>query len=763
MSETIPQPNTGPFAEQSRVLVNSQEMLSVENRQEPVSHFSPAIASASLHERGGRVISTMRKGDVFTHPNTGERQVIEGVRGRGENQIIAYTRELAPGVRMEPGRVIRQLPRINFEVQRDINGLTEKTPAFVREFEEVDAACQEVFTVVNKAYALQKEQGNITQEADELMDCLEPLSEKMGEVVDAWNVLLAENNSDDEKPLLAQFEKLRQLVAEIPAELVKPFPLLVQIQREIQSRVKNEEDSFDDEEKQAGRKKTPLKTRKPRVLDEHGRQYQVSRRGRGSKQAGDIADNTHLESQQTIDQKYSKRQERIIPEVIDPEFLHGTVEERFVKYGLSQKEWSEDWGDDEQHTIDEWIAAIRFAQQDLTDLANEMRRVRRIRRWEQVMDSLSPQYRTFAQSENGDVVAKRLSEIEGRLTSLALGSTEWSNYVAQHRSELRTILFQYLDILRAGVYVLAQARQHTSDLAVGEWPNQEGRENDQKAKQNERTRERSSRRGDSPFSEAVSRTSAERVTEDGIEAEEENAELSEWIGGIRQQLQDLDQLASKIFKKKRTTEFKEALFAVSTDHEAFARAKKVKEITGELDDIESALFSRRQWSSQEEYDEWFASKVTRLQEYARIYGEILRTGERVLGAKLGRDSAQREKGHRIDEDTVIEMPSIERALQTVGPTYVSLEPEVQQELLKGLERIADTTRAIVERANVVLLANGITDPDIRREMIVRQFGSKVEEGMQKIVTHAGFTPREVTRLTRTLLITGPNKDSDTQA
>lgn len=720
----------------------------------PKPPLSQPVEGRAVHSRAGR-IALPQKGDVFENPQTGERQVVEGVRKDSGETMIMFTPEIEPGVRREPGKAMKQLPLQNFNIQRKVGEFTEFHSI---EYNDIFNDCTDVFEAVNRAYESQGE--NPSPESKEFMDRIGELAKTVSEIDDIWDII---GNQADENGVVERkrelIDRLKAVVAEFPKELVKPYPVLQRVQAEMERKDLTKQDEHDIEDHHSKVKKPKKRNFKE---TEDGQDGKGSNRGKKSRLQTDVAGVDRPESQQTVDQKFSGRQERVIPETIDPEFLRGTVQEKFVKYGLSQKEWGEDWGDDERHSLEEWVAAIRFAQQDLTDLVSEMRHVRRIRRWEQAMDSLSPEYPDFAQSENGDVVAKHLSEIEGGLASLASGSAEWSDYVTQHRPELRTILFQYLDILRAGVYVLAQAKQHLPDSMGEAGYDQKRKDSDQKAKQSRRERGHSLQRDDDSFSEAASRESTERPREGGVESEEENAELLHWIGGIRQQLHDLDQLASKIFRKKRTTEFKDALFAVSTDHEAFARTKKVKEVSGELEDIEDSLSAKRHWKSQEEYDEWFASKVVRLQEYARIYDEILRTGERVLDAKPGRTSVQREGDRRIDQDTVIGMSQTERALQTVGPTYANLEPGVQQELLKGLERIADATRAIVERANAALLANGITDPDKRREVIVRQFGSKVEQGMRGIVTHAGFTPKEIGRLTRTLLIAGPKKGSDTQ-
>ena len=132
----------------------------------------------------------------------------------------------------------------------------------------------------------------------------------------------------------------------------------------------------------------------------------------------------------------------------------------------------------------------------------------------------------------------------------------------------------------------------------------------------------------------------------------------------------------------------------------------------------------------------------------------------MLSVKSRKALVEKGDGYRqVDGEGIVEMTSTERALKTVGTTYEGLEPEVQQALLQGVERIAAVTRATVERADAALLDNGITNPDERRERIAATFAPKVGEAVKGIMSHAGFRPAEIERLTRTLLIAGP-RDQD---
>ncbi len=759
MSETNSHFGSGPFAEKPQTVVSAETPARVMENSGGEARVASSVASTVLHERGGRVL--INKGDVYTNPKTGERIVVEGVRGKGDDQEIAFTQEIKEGVRAHRENPIQRKQRGNFEVQKEVGGYSEPRFAYEQEFDDIFNDCQQIFGDMTEILQGESQSGaEFSREAQAQAKYVGLLSLEVGSLDDAWNV--AELLTDKETAAKKKMELLADLkliVTKLPEAWVKPYPRLQKIQTEQKGdKAKKKSDAQDAEEVSKGKRKTQgKKLGRPKDSEHDG----ISRRGRRGRvdQPTRTVDSTQSDVPETADRKYTTRQIRVVPEAIDPEFFRGVVEERFVKYGLSQKEWSEDWTNDDKHTLVDWIAAIRVAQQDLTALVDGVRQVRRIRRWGQAMDSLDEGYRSFAQSENGDVVIARLAEIEAGLSRLTEGSSEWQAYAANYRPELREILFRYLDILRAGVYIMAQARkQNLPESALELEKNRSDARQDEQRKQ-KRGRPSLKRASDKPF-EAAQDGSPEKIKEGGVETEEGNAELFRWIGGIRQQLQDLDQLAGRIFRRKLTQEFKNALFAVSTDHEALARTKRVREVSGELDDIESSLSPKHRWSSQEEYDEWFSAKVMRLQNYARLYDEILRTGERVLSVKSRKALVEKGDGYRqVDGEGIVEMTSTERALKTVGTTYEGLEPEVQQALLQGVERIAAVTRATVERADAALLDNGITNPDERRERIAATFAPKVGEAVKGIMSHAGFRPAEIERLTRTLLIAGP-RDQD---
>lgn len=520
------------------------------------------VESRILHARGGE---TLKKGDMFTNPETGGRQIVEHVLGTGEDKRVLYTTEIQPGVREEPGRAIRQLPVENFNVQKDLGGFTEPTPVFVRDFYDIDEACQGVFAAVNHEYQRQKSLGKISDEAEDIMNQLEPLSEEMGEVVDAWEILMAENTDKSKAQMLQQLEKLKRLVARIPAALVKPFPILVSIQKEMQSNTNEVVDTADEKDLPTKGKSHKGK-RKIRDADK-----EPAKRGRGRPRKHDseplASVGTHLETEGKQSESYA------------PPELAGETNERRVD------------------------------------------------------------------TENGD------------------------------------------------------------------------------------------------------------------------AELIHWMIGVRQQLQDLDELAVQIERKGMRDGFTSALFALSTDHELYARKRQVTIVAGEVDDLERSLLSRRKWPSQEEYDTWLEKTLKRLQDYSRLYSDILAIGKKILRVKpkrygVGAHENSNGRSHRKRRGEVVDMTSIEIALQTIGPTYEGLGAGVRAEVSGGLEKVVGITRGVVARANEAFLEGGVTDPDERRARIVGKLGPKVEEGVRAIMLHAGFTQEEVRRLARTLLIAGPTKESD---
>ncbi len=756
MSENNSNFGDGPFAEKPQVAVPAEIPAQVIESGEGETRAVSSVASTVLHERGGKVPAIFHKGDVYTNPKTGEQLVIEGVRGKGDDQEIAFTQELKEGVPARRGNPIYIKQRGNFEVQKGVGEYSEPRFAYEQEFDDIFNDCQQIFGDMTEILEEEsRSEKEFSRESQALVKYVGMLSIEVASIEDIWNgTELLANKETAAKMKMELLADLKLIVTKLPEAWVKSYPRLRKIQTEQRGdKAKKKSDAQDAEEVSKGKRKTQgKKLGRPKDSEHDG----ISRRGRRGlvDQPVRTVDSTQSDVPETADRKYTTRQVRVVPEAIDPEFLRGVVEERFVKYGLSQKEWSEDWTNDDKHALSEWIAAIRVAQQDLTALVDGVRQVRRIRRWEQAMDSLDEGYRSFAQSENGDVVTARLAEIEAGLSRLTEGSPEWQAYAVNYRPELQETLFRYLDILRAGVYILAQARKQNLPESVLELEKNRSDPRQDEQRKQKRGKPSLKRASDKPF-EAAQDGSPEKIKEGGVETEEGNAELFRWIGGIRQQLQDLDQLAGRIFRRKLTTEFKNALFAVSTDHEALARTKRVREITGELDDIESSLSAKHRWSSQEEYDEWFSAKVTRLQNYARLYDEILRTGERVLSVKPRRTLVEKDSYRHIDGEGIVETTSTERALKTVGTTYEGLEPEVQGVLLRGVERIAAVTRTTVERADAALLANGVTDPDKRRERIAATFAPKVGEAVREIMSHAGFKAAEIKRLTRTLLIAGP--------
>lgn len=680
-----------PISPDSPVLPKGAESLPIPeivSTPEAQSLAEQSVNATKVHGRGGII---PEKGDVFVNPTTGTQQIVERVRKDGQDQVVMFTKEIEPGVRQEPGKLIRQLPVENFEVQRDTGEYTE---FHSQEYDNIFNACSEAFEAMNSAY---KSLGdNIPSEAQQKMDRVGELAREVGEIDDIWEALGNRADPAIIRQKRKLIDRLKSVVAKLPEELLKPFPLLekIRIERKI---VKKSDDTIlskeeiEDKNKQAGKRPS----RGKRIHENDGKERQGNRGRSKAANHNSVATHARDHQQQAIqaqpvmpEGERSTPQRRAVFESLSPEELQGIVDDQFVKYGMSRAEWSADWKDDEQHSLAEWVQAIRTAQNDLTDLAQEIRQARRIGRWGEAMDSLDPQYRDFATEANGIEVTKRLGTIETEVKSLGEGNPERIAYEKATRQALQPILLKYLDILRAGVSVLAQAKHRSSE------PKQE-QFRDRRTDRNVRLgRERSFVRTQSEASHRAREVRDGDRNAESFEGQEAGM-LEDMMREISDQQNAIRILANKLAKRGLLGHWIAALKRKGKVYEPFARSDKVKMVNGELEDIQQT-FSR--WAgSEDERQKWLDATLARLGQYGERYRVILETGEEVVDESRRKQGKNKSSEAGFDDKGVIvehtpTVLSTELALIEGGIIPRDFPKPVREALLKGMESVGGVAK-----------------------------------------------------------------------
>lgn len=428
----------------------------------PKPPFSQSVEGRAVHSRTG-LMTLPQKGDVFENPQTGERQVVEGVRKDSGETMIMFTPELEPGVRREPGKAMRQLPLQNFDIQRKVGEFAEFHSI---EYNDIFNDCADVFEAVNRAYQSQGE--NPSPESKEFMDRIGELAKTVSQIDDIWEII---GNQADEKGVVERkrelIERLKGVVAEFPEELVKPYPILQRVQTEMERREIKEQDEHDIEVHRSKVKKS----KKSFKETEDGQGGKGSNRGRKSRQLGGAKDNarsehevrsgmqpdTRVEKNPSGGREFRGRQRN--QEVLDLEvqgarkLTDREVWQEFQKYRGARYS-AERWWRDRRNTLQQRIEEVRKQQEDITRMAELISRLRKTREWGRTMWRLGPEVQDIALKDSGDLVARDL-DLMLRNKEAVLAKPVDFRKDAEELRFLYDYFFRYLAALQVGERVIA--------------------------------------------------------------------------------------------------------------------------------------------------------------------------------------------------------------------------------------------------------------------------------------------------------------------
>lgn len=328
---------------------------------EGVTMTTSPVNSHDVHGRGELVIPV--KGDVFVNPMTGAQQVIERVRKTDGETVVMFTKEIEPGVRTEPGRPMRQLPVKNYEVQRG-----EYTEYYSAEYDTIFNDCAEALDAMNRAYASQD--GQASSVAQDTMDRVGELAQEIGEIDDIWEEL---GNKIDRDTILAKHKligRLKGVVAELPEELVKPFPALERVQRAVKKQ--------EEQKKRIGKGETDVEMT--------GDGKKTKRKvGRGRSVGGD-----------TPAVKAGIRRGKQEPA---RNFEHSSVGSASGKPPSPEQENGETSSEQQETELKFWMNDIRTQQREREELNERIQQLGLTKRWGEAMKAISPEIEKFARRE----------------------------------------------------------------------------------------------------------------------------------------------------------------------------------------------------------------------------------------------------------------------------------------------------------------------------------------------------------------------------
>lgn len=705
--------------------VHARGEISPEEPKEPITvvkkKVEEVVTGADESVDSEVTARAIRKGDVFTNPQTGEREVVEGVRKKKENGktvwTVLFTKELKPGVRAEPGEPMRQMDFRNFEVQRQAGGYAEWTPVYEREYDDIFHDCQQVFEALAEVLEEGEQSGQeLSVEALDQADAVGKLSIEAGALDDAWVAMETERNPKTAAKKLELLDQLKQIVAKLPEPWVEPHPRLKKVQEEWKRLHESREKEIEDE----GGSDRGVKKRvvRPRQREEDTKRRPQSDDGRNE----------------------SRYRNKPTESVRDGVEANGELDARMEKYFQSKKWWEQNgWNKESVRPLQDWIDAIRWAQTDLTDVAREIERLGGTGRWEEVMQERSGSYQDFAREVNGDEIDDRIRRIDPALLTVLEPAGEQAQLIGDKRTELYGYLTKYLGVLRAAAMVLAELRQgKTRSHARGTMRLQKRGERGSQSGRNNHGR----RGAETPSGNASPKEdSPEQHVRDEINEDAEK-DFYTAVADVKLLHEALYRMRELIHERRVKGKWEAAL---DSGQRKIIAESGFRGILGEVDDIEDTFTKNNRgnkWENEADRVDWLFAKTERMEALSKAIKDVLRIGEKVLESSHEEGGAHGRRGKRRSRsERAVEVLTPEgRALQIVDSQY-ALVPQAREVLVLGMREIADKTREIITRLREAMTAQGISQED-QIEIIKAKFLPKVIEGTQLLLSQAGVNVPE---------------------
>ncbi len=648
----------------------------------------------------------LRKGDIFTNPETGARQIIEGIRREGATKMVLFTNELEPGVRAEPGEVIRQLPFENFEVQRKAGGFMEWKPVYEQEFDEIFDTCQEAFEAVN-VLELQRTKEH-TPESLEVVTRVEELAADISVLEEMWDIAKGmENQKAAIKEKLDILDRLKETVALLPESLTQSYALLKKVQDEWKHGHRDDEE----EPIEDGVVDNKQKTKKGSIWRNH-RETLRKEDGAGKGRVRDMEGLNVAVSGEKVAEKTRREARR--GEVHQPMI-------DFHAYRTSTEELETLWSD-ETIPLAAWIDTIRQEQADLAVVINELERLGGIGRWEEALESLGAGYQQLTLKADRESVAQYLDNLDTifikRKTikkkdqmAEAEKATRTQRFV-EERPKLKEILFKYYGILRTGEAVINELRQAAlqRNEIEGEVP--------ASPKRNERREQ-----------------SHERMPN--------NNKIQSMLFEARVLLADWSELRQSVDPKKRTV---------------FDQAVKKRLGITRLPQFD---FQVRWIETQSERDDWRTSEgremFVKLDDQLRKYGLIVAACRREVGKFRKKSKKPGRPTATVGSRSLI----VEQASKSMGEVWENTNSKLKEELLTGLQALETQKNEDAESAFEILKDSGIP-PEDQGTVVIQTLAPAFNEEVKRMLRYVNIQlpPAEMAEFTQGLLSVNPTKEND---